>query len=504
MAVTPAAGPGGAYRAVIVGTGFSGLCMAIGLKRSGVHDFVILEKAGEVGGTWRENTYPGCACDIMSLLYSFSFEPKSDWSRMFPEQHELLDYIKGVVDKYDLAQHIRFRTEVTGAEYDDASDTWRVTVQGEGAAPGEVVRGQALMAGMGPLHQPNVPDLPGLASFEGETFHSAEWNHDYDLAGKHVAVIGTGASAIQFVPRIAREVGALTLFQRTPPWILPKPDRPVLGVERALFKRVPGVQRGYRSAIYLVQESFVLGFENPRLLKLASGLAQWHLKRQVPDAELRAKLTPRYTMGCKRTLVSSDYYPALTRDNVQVTTAGVAEVRPRSIVAGDGTEHPVDAIIFGTGFHVTDAFEHARIVGRNGLRIQDAWKDGIEAHLGVTVAGFPNLFLLLGPNSGLGHNSMIFMIEAQVRYVLRCLELLRAGGGSRIAVRAGAQDRFNRWVRRRSEGAVWVSGGCTSWYLDGNGVNRAAWPASTVNYWLRTRRLDPADFEVARLPAATG
>ncbi|MFC6887260.1 MULTISPECIES: flavin-containing monooxygenase [Actinomadura] len=495
--VTPAAGRGEAYKAVIVGTGFSGLGMAIGLKKAGMHDFVVLEKADEVGGTWRENTYPGCACDIMSLLYSYSFEPKNDWSRMFPKQRELLEYIKHIVDKYDLAQHIRFGTEVTGAEYDDATDTWQVTVSGPGATEdGEVVRGRALAAGMGPLHQPSIPDLPGLATFEGRTFHSAEWDHSYDLTGKRVAVIGTGASAIQFVPQIAERVGSLTVFQRTPPWIMPKPDRRVTGVEKALFRRVPGVQRGYRNGIYLLQESFVLGFKNPRLLKAASGIAQWHLRRQVRDPDLRRKLTPDYTMGCKRTLVSSDYYPALTRPNVELTTEGVAEVRERSIVARDGTEYEVDAIIFGTGFHVTDAFEDARIVGRGGLKIQDAWRDGIEAHLGVTVKGFPNLFLLLGPNSGLGHNSMIFIIEAQVRYVLQCLAMLDERGGARISVRPTAQDRFNEWVQRKSEGAVWVAGGCTSWYLDRNGVNRAAWPASTVNYWLRTRRLDPADFQI--------
>jgi cation diffusion facilitator CzcD-associated flavoprotein CzcO len=490
-AVTPAAGPGGPYKVVVIGTGFSGLGMAIGLKKAGVHDFVILEKADEVGGTWRENTYPGCACDIMSLLYSYSFAPKNDWSRMFPKQEELLQYIKDIVGKYELAQHIRFNAEVTATEYDDATDTWRVTVGGD-----EIVRGRALVAGMGPLHHPSIPDLPGLDSFEGTAFHSAEWDHSCDLTGKRVAVIGTGASAIQFVPRIATKVRHLTVFQRTPPWILPKPDRRVTGVERALFRRVPLVQRGYRNGIYLMQESFVLGFKNPRLLKAASTLARLHLARQVPDRDLRRKLTPAYTMGCKRTLVSSDYYPALMRPNVELTTEGVAEVRARSIVARDGREHPVDAIIFGTGFHVTDAFDGARIVGRNGLTIQDAWKDGIQAHLGVTVAGFPNLFLLLGPNSGLGHNSMIFMIEAQVRYVLRCLAMLDEAGGARISVRPSVQDRFNDWVQRRSEGAVWVAGGCDSWYLDRDGVNRAAWPASTLNYWLRTRRLDPGDFRI--------
>ncbi|GAA2582862.1 NAD(P)/FAD-dependent oxidoreductase [Actinomadura fulvescens] len=496
MAVTPAAGPGEAYKVVIVGTGFSGLAMAIGLKKTGTHDFVMLEKADEVGGTWRENTYPGCACDIMSLLYSYSFEPKADWSRMFPRQDELLAYIKHCVEKYDLAQHIRFGTEVTGAEYDDDTDTWRLSLEGPGAEAGEIVRGRALAAGMGPLHQPSVPDLPGLASFEGTTFHSAEWDHSYDLTGKRVAVIGTGASAIQFVPQIAKRVRSLTVFQRTPPWIMPKPDRRVTGVERALFRRVPGVQRGYRNGIYLLQESFVLGFTNPKLIKAAGNLAAWHLRRQVPDPELRRKLTPGYTMGCKRTLVSSDYYPALMRPNVELTTEGITEIREHSIVTRDGREHEVDAIIFGTGFHVTDAMENAHIVGRNGLKIQDAWRDGIEAHLGVTVAGFPNLFLLLGPNSGLGHNSMIFIIEAQVRYVLQCLRMLDASRAARISVRPSAQDRFNEWVQRKSAGAVWVAGGCSSWYLDKNGVNRAAWPASTIDYWLRTRKLSPAEFQL--------
>ncbi len=318
-----------------------------------------------------------------------------------------------------------------------------------------------------------------------------------------MAVIGTGASAIQFVPQIAKQVRHLTVFQRTPPWIIPKPDRRVTGLERTLFRRVPLVQRGYRNGIYLMQESFVLGFKNPNLLKAASSLAQWHLARQVPDRDLRRKLTPDYTMGCKRTLVSSDYYPALMRPNVELTTEGVAEVREHSIVTRDGREHEVDAIIFGTGFHVTDAFDGAHIVGRNGLKIQDAWKDGIEAHLGVSVAGFPNLFLLLGPNSGLGHNSMIFIIEAQVRYVLQCLAMLDAAGGARISVKPSVQDRFNQWVQRKSAGAL-RGRGCDSWYLDRSGVNRAAWPASTLNFWLRTRRLDPGDFQVGRRDGERG
>lgn len=476
---------------VIIGTGFSGLAMAIALKRSGTTDFVILEKADEVGGTWRENTYPGCACDIMSLLYSYSFEPKHDWSRLFPRQEELLDYIKGCVAKYDLRPHIRFGTEVSGLEYDDRTETWRVLVAG-----GEPLSARALVSAMGPLHVPNLPDLPGLAGFRGKVFHSAEWDHSYDLTGKRVAVIGTGASAIQFVPQIAGRVESLALFQRTPPWIMPKADRPITAVEKWLFRRVPGVQRAYRNGIYLLNESFVLGFKNPWLMRLSSGVATWHRARQVPDRELRRRLTPTYTMGCKRTLLSSDYYPALTRPNVRLVTDGITEIGSDHVVAADGTAYDVDAIIFGTGFHVTDAMERAHIVGSGGRRIQDAWKDGVEAHLGVAIAGFPNLFLMLGPNSGLGHNSMIFMMEAQVRYVMQCLRMLDSSDARRISVRPSAQHRFNRWVQRKSEGAVWVAGGCMSWYLDKNGKNRAAWPASTINYWWRTRRLRPAEFEL--------
>ncbi len=479
---------------VIIGAGFSGLGMAIALRKRGITDFVILEKAAEVGGTWRENTYPGCACDIMSLLYSYSFEPKTDWSRMFPRQDEILAYIKECVRKYDLERHIRFGTEVASAEYDDETATWQVLI-----ADGSVVRGRSVVAGMGPLHVPSIPDLPGLSSFAGKTFHSAQWDHSYDLAGKRVAVIGTGASAIQFVPQIAPEVADLTVFQRTPPWIIPKADRRITEVEKRMFRGVPGLQRAYRNGIYWIQESFVLGFEHPRLLKMASGLASRHLRRQVRDPELVRKLTPDYTMGCKRTLVSSDYYPTFNRPNVTLETSGIAEIRENSIVTADGHEHEVDAIIFGTGFVVTEAMAGARIVGRHGLKIQDAWKDGVNAHLGVTVAGFPNLYLLIGPNTGLGHNSMIFMIEAQVRYVLQCLEMARSRGAATVTVRPTAQRRFNDWVQRKSGRAVWITGGCTSWYLDKEGKNRAAWPASTVNYWLRTRRLRPADFEFSAL-----
>lgn len=476
---------------VIIGAGFSGLAMAIALKRAGRDDFVILEKAGEVGGTWRENTYPGCACDIMSLLYSYSFAPKADWSRLFPPQAELLEYIKDCTETFDLRRHIRFGVKVTALEFDDPTGTWRLLVEG-----GSTITARAVVAALGPLHVPNVPDIPGLPDFKGTVFHSAEWDHGYDLSGKRVAVIGTGASAIQFVPRIVPQVESLALFQRTPPWILPKPDRAITEVERWMFRRLPGFQRAYRSGLYLLHESMAAGFQNPRMMEAAGSVARWHLARQVADPDLRRRLTPAYTMGCKRTLLSSDYYPALTQPKVHLVSEGIAEIGADRVITDNGMSYEVDAIILGTGFHVVDAMRDSRIVGEGGVPIQEAWKDGVEAHLGVTVAGFPNLFIMLGPNTGLGHNSMIFMMEAQVRYIMQCLRMLDRSHATRVSVRASAQRRFNRWVQKRSRGAVWESGGCNSWYLDENGKNRAAWPASTINYWWRTRRLHPTDFEL--------
>jgi cation diffusion facilitator CzcD-associated flavoprotein CzcO len=490
MALSADPGPEGRTHAVvIVGTGFAGIGMAIALKRAGVRNFVILEKADRVGGTWRENTYPGCACDIRSHLYSFSFEPKSDWTREFAPQPEILGYIEHCVAKYGLAPHIRFHTEVTGAEYDEAAATWHVAT-----ADGGVINGKALVIGQGPLHIPNVPELPGLERFEGRAFHSAQWDHDYDLTGKKVAVIGTGASAIQLVPQIAEQTAHLTVFQRTAPWIMPRPDRAFTAKQKDRFERIPLTRVAHRNAIYWLQESFVLGFEHPKLIKAAERLAKAHIARQVADPALRAKLTPPYTLGCKRTLVSSDYYPVFNRADVSLETEGIAEIREHSILTKDGREIEVDAIIFGTGFHVTDAMAKAHLVGRNGLEITDAWRNGVTAHLGTTVTGFPNLFFLVGPNTGLGHNSIIFMIESQVRYIMGCLRLVARSKAASIEVKPDVQARYNEWVQDRSRGSVWLQGGCASWYLDSEGVNRSLWPASTVNFWLRLRRVKPTEF----------
>ncbi|WP_433869932.1 flavin-containing monooxygenase [Saccharopolyspora sp. CA-218241] len=476
---------------VIVGTGFSGLGMAIRLKQAGIHDFLVLEKSDGLGGTWRDNTYPGCACDVPSLMYSFSFEQNPAWSRLFAEQHEISDYLRYCADKYRIHEHIRYGTEFTGAEFDEDSATWRIST-----ADGTEYVARALVSGVGALHIPSYPEITGLDSFQGEVFHSAQWNHDYDLTGKRVAVIGTGASAIQFVPRIAEQVERLHLFQRTPPWIQPKPDRAVPERIRRWFRRVPGLQRLARAGVYWLLEARFLAVFSQRLRPWSERLSKQYLRSVVKDPELRAALTPDYAIGCKRILLSSDYYPALNRDNVDLVTSGVQEVRERSVVTGDGAEHPVDAIVFGTGFHVTDAFDHLDIVGREGRKLQDAWRDGMEAYLGITVSGFPNLFFLLGPNTGLGHNSVVFMIESQINYVLSCLRPICRDAIDHLDVRQQVQDDFNREIQGKLTGEVWSQGGCRSWYLDENGINRTVWPGGTWRYWLRTRKADPADYEI--------
>jgi cation diffusion facilitator CzcD-associated flavoprotein CzcO len=478
---------------VVIGTGFSGLGMAIQLKRDGRDDFVVLEKADDVGGTWRDNTYPGCACDIQSHMYSFSFEQNPDWTRSFSPQPEIWDYLRRVTDTYGLRRHIRFGTEVTGARWDADENRWHVTT-----AAGEEYVARFVVSGIGGLHIPNVPALPGIEAFQGAAFHSARWDHSYDLAGKRVAVVGTGASAIQFIPRIAPSVDTLTVFQRTPPWIMPKPDHAIPGWLKRVFRAVPGAQRAYRSLIYWLLESRAAGFNGrPGLMKLAQKIASRHMAKAVADPELRRKLTPDYVMGCKRVLIANDYYPALTRPNVEVVTDGVAEVRAHSIVDTAGVEHEVDAIIYGTGFHVTDAFDYVNITGVDGRDLSKDWRtNGIRTHYGITVAGYPNLFFLLGPNTALGHNSVVFMIESQIRYVAQAMRLVERSGAAALAPRESAQARFQSDIQRKLVSGVWTQGGCRSWYLDAHGVNRTIWPGYTWRYWQRTRRLDPAEYEL--------
>jgi cation diffusion facilitator CzcD-associated flavoprotein CzcO len=475
-------------RVAIVGSGFSGLGMAIRLRQAGIEDFVVLERADDVGGTWRDNRYPGCACDVPSHLYSFSFAPNPNWTSTFSPQQEIWDYLRECAQRFGVMDHVRFGHEVRDAAWDDDAQRWRIeTSQGTLIA-------QALVLGTGPLSEPAIPDLPGLDRFEGTTFHSATWDHDHDLDGERVAVVGTGASAIQFVPKIQPRVGRLHVFQRTAPWIMPRPDRPLKAWERRLYRALPAAQLLMRAGIYWARESFVLGFRHPRVMRHGERLARRHLARQVRDPELRRKLTPTYRMGCKRVLISNDYLPAMTRENVELVNDAIAEVRPRSIVTADGVEREVDTIVFGTGFHVTDMPAAERVRGRDGLTLAEHWQGSPQAHMGAMVAGYPNLFFLVGPNTGLGHNSIVFMIESQCNYVLSALQLMDERGAAELDVLPEAQAAYNARVQEQMRGTVWTSGGCASWYLDAQGRNTTLWPSFTWPFRERTRRLDPAEY----------
>lgn len=478
---------------LIVGAGFSGLAMAIRCRRAGIDRFLVVEKAEDVGGTWHANTYPGAGSDIPSHLYSLSFAPKSDWSRLFPLQGEIKAYLRGLVERYGLRPHLRLNAAVRAAAWDEGAGTWRVETDAGR------FRARALVSGVGGLHHPALPDLPGLDRFAGPVFHSARWDHACDLRGRHVGVVGTGASAVQFVPEIAGAVGRLTLFQRSAPYVLPKLDRVIGPRERALYRYLPLARRLFRQRLFWERElPALLGFTKvSRVTEAGEALARRHLRRAVADPELRAKLTPDYRLGCKRVLISDDYYPALTRPNVALVTEPIAELRSRSVVTRDGAEHPVDVLILGTGFDVAANLRGIDLVGRGGLRLSEAWRERPGAFRGITVSGFPNFFLLLGPNTGLGHNSVVAMIEAQVGHVLGALRYLRRHPGAALDVRPEAQGRFLRAVEARTRDSIWTRGGCRSWYLDGAGRNVALWPGSVPAYWRGTRRLRLADYETA-------
>ncbi len=472
-------------KVVIVGGGFSGLAMAIRLKEHGIDDFVVLERADEVGGTWQANTYPGCMCDVPSHLYSLSFAPNPGWSHTYSPQPEIRDYLRRTADRFGIRRHLRTGIAVTAATWLAGDGRWEIDTS-DGPLTATI-----LVSAMGPLTEPLVPDLPGLERFEGKTMHSARWDHDYDLTGKRVASIGTGASAIQYVPAIRPDVERLYVFQRTPPWVIPHSDRPITDAERVLYRRVPLAQRAVRGVVYAGRELLVLGFaKQPRLMKLLERLARSHMQKQVSDPALRGKVTPDYALGCKRMVPSNRWYPALGQPNVELVTAGIREIRERSIVDADGVEREIDAIILGTGFHVTDTPYAQQLRGREGRLMSDVWQGSPRAYLGTSVPGFPNHFLLLGPNTGLGHSSMPYMIESQVEHVLRALQAMDARGAATIEVRAEATAAFNAKVDEKMRGTVWDTGGCTSFYLDATGRNATLWPDWT---W-RFRRL-AADFD---------
>ena len=478
---------------LIVGAGFAGLGTAIRLAQQRRRDFTVIERADEVGGTWRDNTYPGLICDVPSHLYSFSFAPNPEWSRTYPGQAEILRYLRACADRYGVRRHIRFGTELTSARWDGAASRWRVeTTTGSFST-------RFLVLGVGGLSAPRMPEVPGLDRFAGTMFHSAAWRHDHDLRGERVAVVGTGASAIQFIPRIQPQVSRLLVLQRTPPWVLPHPGRRLTRAERWLSRRVPGLLHARRLGVYLVREAMVPGLTiDARLNGGLEEIARRHLRRQVRDPLLRARLTPRYRIGCKRIVISNDFYPSLTRANVDLVAEPLVEVRERSLVSADGREHAVDTIIAGTGFHVSDPPYATQVAGRGGRTLAQTWDGSPQAYMATSIAGYPNLFVLGGPNSGVGHTSLVFMIEAQIAHVLDALELCRRQRLTSIEVKPSAQAAFNADVQHRMERTVWATGGCASWYYDARGRNTTLWPAFTAQFAARARHIDARAYRLTR------
>ena len=483
------------YEVAIVGSGFSGLGMAIRLLERGIRNFVILEKDREVGGTWRDNSYPGAACDVQSHFYSYSFEPKPDWSERYAGWREIQQYILDLTERHGLRPFIRFGQHVDSARFDAETARWTV-----GTRDGDTYVAKHVVLGSGPLHVPNVPRIPGLESFKGRVFHSARWDHGFDLKGKRVASIGTGGSAIQYCPAIAPEVGRLHVFQRTPAWVIPRDTRRYSARAQRRFARFPWLRRLHRSALYWRNEARLVGLVHPALTRVPERIARRHMQRQLDDPALVEKLTPSYTFGCKRVLISNDWYPMFNRPNVELVTDGIREVREHSIVTEDGVERPVDCIILGTGFVVDPRIymKDFPVTGLPGHSLAADWRDGAEAYYGIGVTGFPNLHQLVGPSTALGHNSVIFMIEAQVHYVMQCLRELGRRGADYLDVKPEAQRRFNERVQSGLRGTVWSSG-CASWYQQADGKNFTIWPFATWRYWLETRRVRTEHYEFVRI-----
>lgn len=475
---------------IIIGTGFSGLCMGIKLKEAGNDNFTIFEKGEEVGGVWRANTYPGACCDIPANLYSFSFAMKTDWPRRYPAQPLIQSYMKSCAEEYGLYPHIQFNTEISSASFDKETGLWSVTT-----ATGEVHQANILMSGVGQLGRPAYPTIKGMDNFTGKAFHSADWDHDYDLTGKSVAVIGTGASAIQFIPVIAEQAGELKVFQRTPPYIMPKPDEVYTAAHRFLFKNVPGFQKFYRAFWYGSGELASGAFDRgSKLAKVFEKVTLAHMRKHVKDPGLRKKLTPDYPVGCKRVLFASNYFPALARPNVDVVTEDVVEMTETGIRTADGEHHEVDAVIYGTGFKATEFLSPMRITGLDEKDLNEAWNEGAEAYLGMSTNGFPNFFMLYGPNTNLGSNSIVFMIECQANYIMQCLKKLAAEDSKFLDIRADVQREYNDHIQQRLKNSVW-SAGCSSWYHNDAGKITNNWPGYTREYKKLTKTMNPADYE---------
>jgi cation diffusion facilitator CzcD-associated flavoprotein CzcO len=476
----------------ILGAGFGGIGMAIKLKKAGIHSFTLFERADEIGGTWRDNTYPGAACDVPSHVYSFSFEQKADWSRAFAESGEIQDYLLGVVDKWQLRPHVRFGTQIVDAAFDEDAGAWTLTT-----ADDETFTARVVVSAVGGLVDPATPDIKGIHSFTGETFHTARWNHDFDHTGKNVAVIGTGASAVQVVPSIAPQVAKLAVFQRTAAWVIPKPDKKYSERAKRLLARFPVLLRASRALKYWMSELFgpMIFLDAPRLSAVGERGSLRHLEQQVKDPELRAKLTPDFQFGCKRILISDDFWASFERENVELVTEPIGEIKSRGIETKDGAFREFDSIILATGFEVGLARAPFRVTGRGGRTLDEAWKNGAVAYKGISVSGFPNWFTIMGPNTGPGHTSVLVFSEAQMGYALQAIRKLRDEGLKFVDVRQEVQDRYNAGIQRRMKHMVW--GTCNSWYVSEDGENHALYPGYAAEYVLRVRKFKPREYEIA-------
>jgi cation diffusion facilitator CzcD-associated flavoprotein CzcO len=478
---------GATPRVAIIGSGFSGLCLAIRLKQSGIESFTILEKAKRLGGTWRENTYPGCACDLMSFAYCFSFEQKTDWSRKWAPHDEILGYMDHCAEKYGILPHCHFGTEVQAARFDSDAGVWRIRTARNGSEI-EEIEAEILVSGVGQLHRPVAPKIPGLDSFEGSCFHSAEWKHDVDLTGKRVGVVGNGASAIQLIPEIAPEVEHLSVFQRTPNWLIPRGDRPYTEAETRRFTRFPWLTKLYRGLLWARQEllySVMVGqsFFTRRWTQMSID----HMHESITDPALREALTPDYPIGAKRILIHDDYFPALARDNVRLVTSPIERVDGRDVLTADGASHRCDVLILATGFDTNAFLAPMAIEGLGGSLLEQEWKDGAEAYLGLTVAGFPNFFMMYGPNTNLGHNSILFMIECQANYILKCIDEIRDKGLRYLDLLPETQKSFNEALHRDLARTAWAKVD-HSWYKTDAGKITNNWSGPTIEYWWRTRK----------------
>jgi cation diffusion facilitator CzcD-associated flavoprotein CzcO/acetyl esterase/lipase len=485
--------------AVIIGGGFAGVGMAIALKRRGVEDFVLVEGKGDVGGVWRDNSYPGAACDVPSHLYSYSFEPNPNWTHVFAPQKEIYDYIVNCARKYDVMPHVRLRTSVASADYDEADQLWTLKL-----SDGDQISTRLLISAVGQLSRPSIPKLPGSDTLQIPAFHSARWDHSLPLEGKRVAVIGTGASAIQFVPTIADQVASMTVFQRSPAHILPRPDRAYTDLEKARFARSDWRMKAARLGTYLSYESRAIAMTRfSGLLKyFVGGPFQKLLNKQVPDPDLRQKLTPTYPYGCKRILLSSEYLAAIAKPHVSVVTDAIRKLSPSGVETVDGVTREFDVIIWGTGFAATEFLAPMKITGANGVDLNVAWRDGASAYLGLSVPGFPNFFMLYGPNTNLGHNSIIYMLESQIDHIVRCLDQMKASGATRVEVRPEVYARRDAETQARLAKSIWS--GCSSWYLDKSGRNTTNWPGFTFTYRYLARHASLDAYRFTRRQSVEG